>query len=446
MQLDSSLFRSRTLMMASALTAIMSGSAQAQSILDPSTWFATGPEGDKQRQQELKAGGGTREYKPRQFGLWLVESSADLGAVYDSNLYSSRTNTKSATGVMLSPRVTGRYTDGGQNATFYLDGNARYFSSENDISTFSGRIGLGNSLELNRGTVWKVLAQFGRSQDDSGAFNATGLGSGSSGVYVKPINSNSLFAATSILSRLDYAQFNGFVSGGLSANLARFEDAELSDGSKVSQNARDTNSYTATGRVGWSFLPVAYAFVEPAAVWQQVPNVTDGDTTTYRVTAGIGTDRINLMKGEIFAGYARQSFNDLTDQARDGAVYGMRLSWFPTRDLTLNLSADDTLGVTAANVSGATQVYTSRTKSISGDLNYSVDRRVSVAIRSTFSNVEYTDTGRKDDIFRLGADLTYMVTGNMGLRAGYTNVNVNSTSDLNNISRDVYSIGLNARF
>lgn len=439
-------YRVRATVAATAMALVMSLPAHAQSILDPSTWFSTGPEGDKQRQDELKKPGSTREYKSRQIGLWLVDSSASLGAVFDSNLYSSAKNAKSATGLQFAPTISGRYSDGGQSTTAYLDGNVRYFSAEDDVTTFGGRLGIGNSLEIQRGTIWKALAQISRSQDDAGAYNATGLGSDASGVYVKPINSNSLFAATSVLSRLDYAQFSGFTSAGVSANLIRFEDADLSDGTTISQKTRDSNAYTATGRIGWNLAPTIYTFVEPSAVFQQSPNVKDSDTTTYRVTAGLGTDRISLVKGEVFAGYARQSFDSISSQNENGGVYGMRITWFPTRDLTVNLAADDSLGATASGAGEEAKIYASRTKTLSGDVGYALDRRINLALRTSFSNVNFSDTGRKDDVVRIGAELTYMVSANLGIRAGYSNVNVNSSDSLNDVSRDVYTIGLNARF
>lgn len=438
--------RLRHIFLMSAMVLSGVSGSHAQAIIDPSTWFSTGPEADKQRQQELKKPGDTREYKPLQVGNWLIESGATVGATYDSNLYSARYNVKSATGVTFAPTITGRLTDGVQNTTFYLQGDARHYVDADDITTFGGRIGIGNSLEIQRGTIWKALLQVGRGQDDAGSYNATGSGAGDAGIYVKPINSNSLFAATSLLSRIDYSQFSGFWSAGLSTSVTRFEDASLSDGTSVDQSTRDTNSYTATGRLGWNVAPVVYAFIEPSATWQQTPNVSDGDTTNYRLAAGIGTDRINLMRGEIFGGYARQMFNDLTSDAKDAFVYGGRLSWFPLRELTLNLTADDSIGVTAAVDGGTTQVYTSHTRSVASDLNYQFDRTVSASLRASFANVEYTETGRKDDIIRAGADLNYTITGNLGIRLSYTNVNIDSSSDLNSVQRSVYTLGLSGKF
>lgn len=440
------LSRSRCILLSTAVALSWGSMAHAQTVIDPSTWFSTGPEGDKQRQQELKKPGDTREYKPLQIGNWLVESGATLGAVYDTNLYSSRYNAKSANGVSVSPTVTGRLTDGVQNTTFYLQGDARRYTNADDITTLGGRVGIGNSVEIQRGTIWKALLQAGRAQDDAGSYNATGSGDGNSGIFVKPINSNSLFAATSLLSRVDYNQLSGFWSAGVSASLIRFEDASLSDGTTIDQSTRDTNSYTVTGRLGWNIAPVAYAFLEPSATWQQTPNLTNGDTTNYRLTAGLGTDRINLMRGELFAGYARQMFNDLTDDAKNAFVYGGRLSWFPLKELTLNLSADDSIGVTAADNAGTAQVYTSHTKSIATNLSYQFDRTILASLRAAFSNVEYKESGRKDDIVRAGADVDYMITGNLGIRLSYANVNVDSSSDLNSVQRDIYTIGVTGRF
>lgn len=434
------------LLTVSCLTLASVADLRAQAILDPSSWLSAGPEGDKQRQSEMKKEQSTREYKPMQIGNWLVDSGIYAGLVYDSNIYSSRYNVKSATGLSLSPTITGRYSDGGQNTSFYLTGEARRFNVSDDITTFGGRIGVGNSVEIQRGVIWKALVQLGRSQDDGGSVNATGTGAGNTGVYVKPINSNSLFAATSILSRVDYQQFSGFASAGLSGNSTRFEDAELSDGTKLSQATRDTDVYTATGRLGWNVTPLIYTYLEPSVTWQHTPSVSNGDTTNYRFSAGLGTDRINLVRGEVFAGYAIQSFNDISGQEQNGLVYGGRVTWFATKDITFNLTGDDSLGVTASSVSGSTQVYTTRTKSVAADLSYLFDRRISAAFRTSFSNVDYSETNRTDDVLRYGADLSYMITANFGARIGYTSVKVDSSSNINNFNRDVYSIAINVKF
>jgi hypothetical protein len=112
----------------------------------------------------------------------------------------------------------------------------------------------------------------------------------------------------------------------------------------------------------------------------------------------------------------------------------------------LNLTAADSSGVTAADNAGTTQVYTSHTRSIATDLSYQFDRTVSASLRASFSSVEYTDTGREDDIVRTGADLNYMVTGNLGLRLSYSSVNIDSSTDLNSVQRNIYTLGVTGKF
>ena len=69
----------------------------------------------------------------------------------------------------------------------------------------------------------------------------------------------------------------------------------------------------------------------------------------YRAVAGIGSDLISLFRGEVFAGYQNQKFDQATAGTVSDPVVGGRLSWYPTRFVTLTVSADQTFGTTDFN-------------------------------------------------------------------------------------------------
>ena len=66
----------------------------------------------------------------------------------------------------------------------------------------------------------------------------------------------------------------------------------------------------------------------------------------------MGSDRISLFNGEIFAGYAQQRFDDPTIGEVSIPVVGGRVSWYRTRDLTFTFSGDRTFGTSDFNRNG----------------------------------------------------------------------------------------------
>ncbi len=108
--------------------------------------------------------------------------------------------------------------------------------------------------------------------------------------------------------------------------------------------------------------------MQGSQAWQ---SYRDGvlDNTSQRLLAGIGTDRISLFKGEIYAGYQRKEYDLAAFEHQDAAVFGGQLFWYPTRDLTFGLNVDRSLGEstlrTAGNTAGSPIESTSVT--ITGD-------------------------------------------------------------------------------
>ena len=392
----------------------------------------------------VKSGGANREYKRQQFGPWLIEPSVSAGAVYDSNIYGSRKNTKSAVGLVISPDVKAFLNTGLSDTAVTFKGDAKLYSDQSDANAVSARLGVSNCLELSRDMSLNSFVQAARQQDDAGAYNSTGQGDGSTAVYVKPISSNSAFLGSTLLKRFDPM----FVSVGGSGSFTRFDDASLSDGSTISQAKRDANVYNLSTRVGYNFSRTFFGFTEIGLNRQDLVSDSQTNSEGYRVTAGLGADdEKSLFRGEVFAGYMEQRFTNQSVDNSSSPVFGGRLAWLPMRDLTLTVVVDRNLGlVGTTGVVGSLAALAQKSTSVTTSASYAFDQRISSEITASYANVEYLGQDRTDHQFRFGGDLTYMTSANLGVKIGYTKINIDSNIDANSVSRDIVMASLNGRF
>ena len=115
------------------------------------------------------------------------------------------------------------------------------------------------------------------------------------------------------------------------------ENIQTATGFNVPQQGLNGNSKDFVGRVGYAVTPMLQAFIQPTYNWQSFDNPLN-DSQGYTITAGLRTDRIGLFRGEIFGGYRHQTFDNV-NQRSSGPTFGGNVSWYPTRELTLNARA-----------------------------------------------------------------------------------------------------------
>jgi hypothetical protein len=108
------------------------------------------------------------------------------------------------------------------------------------------------------------------------------------------------------------------------------------------------NSYTANG--GFWITPQFYAYGYGARSFQMPVQGLSSSAFQYR--AGIGSARIGLFSGSIYAGH--QGSAVATAGTAGGDIYGGVLSYFPTAVWNISLSFDETINISNIT-SGVTQ-------------------------------------------------------------------------------------------
>lgn len=142
-----------------------------------------------------------------------------------------------------------------------------------------------------------------------------------------------------------------------------YGDAELSDGTTLSQKDQDNTLYTATLRTGYEISPALTPFTEievgRRAYDQRIDNEGfERSSTRLGARAGLQLDMGEKLSGEFSAGWLREAIDDESLEAISGATVNADLKWSPERGTTIGLT-------------GKTTVETTTTAGESGDILYS---------------------------------------------------------------------------
>lgn len=291
-------------------------------------------------------------------GDWLLYPSLFAGFVYSDNIYNTAVNRRSGVGLRIRPsllieRDTGIHrTDAYARADFQVypgHGQAYQFTPSFQTlaspTNITANVGFSHAYKPLPDLKFTVYSDFTR-----GSGGVFGGGYGLGGVGDIP-NSVSLVGLGSFSNQItggaavDKRFGNGFVR--LSGNVQHvFYDMPANNaylnalfgGGLITKPPSATNFYAA-GRGGYWVTPLLYTFVEAGADIRRSSSWRN-DTDGYRVIGGVGSDLISLVRGEVYGGVASQASSHGFFGARTMPVFGGRLAYYPTRQLTLAATID----------------------------------------------------------------------------------------------------------
>ena len=381
---------------------------------------------------------------------WLLYGGLGFGVACDYNLASSPTNPQRACGPQVTPTVIAARNTGIQRTILYGVGDIRYYPTlgHDQIQLVNTTAGIAHVWEIQRDLIFRVQAQGTFSQDYSGlAANLLPTNA----FLTTPLQYAQGYASSSI--QKEFGNFFTAIGGSFTRTVYR--DLVDNFGNTIDEQFRNNSVSTLNTRFGYHISPIIYTFVEPTYNWTQYA-ASSLDSEGYRVVAGLGTGRIGLFNGEIYAGYAAQRFEDPTIGTVSIPVVGGRLSWFPTRFVTYTFTADrvfgtsdfinvtpgSTLNTAAGLLPGTTTITT--TAALSGTWDFS--RLLSFNASVANSHLEYLNSFRRDDLLSLGAGVTFKVRANLGISVNYTHQNLLTNFPGAAFTRDLISAGARSQF
>ena len=205
---------------------------------------------------------------------------------------------------------------------------------------------------------------------------------------------------------------------GLTGTLARqtFEEAELGDGTIVSQRDRDSTLATATLRAGYAVSPALTPFVEAEIGRRLYDQTLDSggyarSADRYALRGGVAFDFGDKLNGELAAGW----LTERPDDARLGDISGLSLNgnvaWSPVRGTTLRLTAGTAVESAAAPGEAGSLLHT-------GSLALERQLRANLTGRAS-AGLDWRDYagGGHDLVMRGEASLTWWMNRHAGITA-----------------------------
>ncbi|MDG4875869.1 outer membrane beta-barrel protein [Mesorhizobium sp. WSM4935] len=194
-----------------------------------------------------------------------------------------------------------------------------------------------------------------------------------------------------------------------------YGDAELTDGTTISQKDRNNTLYTATLRTGYEISPALTPFTEVELgrrVYDQRLDTDGFERSSKRLgaRAGVELDMGEKLSGEFSVGWLREALDDSRLPAIAGPSINADLKWSPERGTTIGLT-------------GQTNVETTTTAGESGDILYSGRLTGERQIRANLTANsalgldwrDYTGSDGHDLILSAEAGLTWWLNRYAGL-------------------------------
>lgn len=233
----------------------------------------------------------------------------------------------------------------------------------------------------------------------------------------------------------------GLIRGLAAVDLSRtsYSDVTLSDGSALSLEDRNRNTYGGRLRVGYEISPALIPFLEASASRTVYDLSADNagyerDMTSYAGKAGVQVDLGDKLKGEVGAGYRTVSFADARLASINALVLDANAVWSPRRgtDVTLGLKTS-----VEPSVSAGQSGYLNRT--LSAEIAQQMFDNMVAKLAATQSWRSYEPSGTRETVSTATASLSYGLTRSLDLTG---NLGWERTSPENGSSTDVLRAGV----
>jgi Putative beta-barrel porin 2 len=368
---------------------------------------------------------------------WLIYGHLNAGGAYDSNEFASP-NAVAAYGLQIQPSIVAARNTGTQRTLVYGVGDFRYYPSQGQIDIFNTTAGVAHVWEIYRDLIFRGQLEASFGEQNSSLVNST---NGSGVLYTKPFKYTSLFGSTSI--EKSFGRFFTAIGGSVTGNIYKNTTDNL--GNSIDETFQNGTRATLNGRVGYHLSPIVYTFVEPSVNWGQFQG-SNLNSNGYRVVGGLGTARIGLFNGEIYGGTLTEYFSDPSTPTLSRPIYGGRISWFPTRFVTVTGSFDQSLGTsdfspTLFQNGSATIVDTARLVA-----SWAMLRDVTLEGNVQFQHYKYLGSNRLDDLTVFGVKSTYMFAERLGITLEYRYAILDSNTPGVAYNRNFVGLGATSRF
>jgi len=339
------------------------------------------------------------EESPR-LGIFVLQPSAELNLLYDSNIYSERSDPTDDTILMLAPRVTAA-TDWERHRLGWSAGAlvGRYASEEDeDYADWwldaEGRYDLDDATHLFGGLGYAFA------HEDRGSPSELVAGD-------EPTTFGTLEAHAGV----------GHDFGPAALRLGgTFEKLDFDDAGNLDNDIRDREQTGLGGRVTWPLNETLDAYAQVIYDHRSYDEAASSgrDSSGYQAGGGLVAKLTNRLHAELYVGQIDQDYDDPVYDTVRTLDYGGELSWLPGRTTRVELSLDRTLEETTL-AGSSSYLYTAFDASVLHRLVPGVTVHGGLGV----ARAAYQDVDRDDDYYTAEAGLRYALSRQWYLGASY---------------------------
>jgi hypothetical protein len=221
-----------------------------------------------------------------------------------------------------------------------------------------------------------------------------------------------------------------------------YQDASLSDGSKLKLSNDSYSNYGASLRVGYEVSPGFRPFVEASLDQRVRDHAVDGsgykrDSQGATARAGAAFELTRTLTGEASAGYGQRRYEDSRLADLRGPMFDAALIWSASPLTTVTLKGATTFNETT--VAGASGSITRRG---SVEISHALLRNLTLAGSLGVGETDYTGSSLQEKTFSAGLKADYNLTRSVVVRGSFTHERLKSTAANADYTANVFLLGL----
>lgn len=395
---------------------------------------APGPESVGERFRRSMDGEGA------QLGPWRITPSVTLRGGYDDNV-TTVPNDEVASGVVeLRGRVEATNETTTASYRVYAEMSHSWYTDVDNYDHLGGTAGGSVNVQVSEYVRIRGAIGVSFSDDEDAATEGIVIG-GTFDPYVDL--SRYVSVPVSLGGRFDSGRWFVDLSGDLT--YADYEDRLTRTGVLVNQDFQTGTESNLALRAGWVFSPAITAFLEGTYNLQRYKDAT-ADSDGWRAVAGAEFEFSRLLRGEIFAGYASQSYEQSGEVT--GLTYGGSIDWYVTQLISISIHARRDFGAerTALDATGtATETLPVIRDSVTLRAEYEPLRQLLVTGQVGWQGSTYEGQDRDDSRIFGSLGLDYVFTPNVSVNLDY--LHEKTTSDIaGDADRNVVMLGVTGRY
>ena len=227
-----------------------------------------------------------------------------------------------------------------------------------------------------------------------------------------------------------------------SVDQTRYQDSQLTDGTKSSNKDRDFTQYGGAARASYEIYPGVKPFVELGADTrkhdlQSDRNGFQRDSTAFTPKLGSTFEITRKLTGEVSAGYLTRHYQDPNLQDLRGIVFDASLKWEATGLTTATLIASSRAEESVvAGWSGALR------RDVGVQVDHALRRWLIWTVKAGTGFDEYVGSTRADTRMSLGSALTYKFNRDLSLKGEYRYDQLHSNTPGVDYHANVVLVGL----